>query len=88
MGHNGMSHAAKAMAVTAAQLIDDPDLVARARDEFAQATDGYTYRAPIPEGGEPPKLHGCATCWTLHQHPARNRELIGIIASVAVTTRQ
>lgn len=55
IGHKGMLHAAKAMAIAAAEIVDDPDLLARARDEFQRATDGYTYRAPIPEGAEPPK---------------------------------
>ncbi len=55
IGHKGMLHAAKAMAITAAQLIDDPDLLAKARAEFEEQTDGYTYKAPIPEGTVPPK---------------------------------
>jgi len=55
IGHKGMLHAAKAMAITAAQIVDDPDLLARAKAEFAQATDGYEYRAAIPEGAEPPQ---------------------------------
>ena len=50
-----MLHAANAMALTAAQLVDDPDLLARARAEHDQSTAGYAYRAPVPEGAEPPK---------------------------------
>ncbi len=57
IGHKGMMHAAKAMAIVAAQLIDDPDLLKQAKDEFARVTEGYTYKAPIPEGAEPPKPH-------------------------------
>jgi hypothetical protein len=37
-----MMHAAKAMAATAAQLIDDPALLAQAKVEFEQITDGST----------------------------------------------
>jgi aminobenzoyl-glutamate utilization protein B len=55
IGHKGMLHAAKAMAITASELVDDPDLLARAQAEFRQATAGYTYRAPIPEGAQPPQ---------------------------------
>jgi aminobenzoyl-glutamate utilization protein B len=55
IGHKGMLYAAQAMAITAAELIDNPDLLAKARDEYCQATSGYTYRAPIPEGATPPK---------------------------------
>ncbi len=57
IGHKGMMHAAKAMAVTAAQLIDDPALLAQAKVEFEQATGDFTYKAAIPEGAEPPKPH-------------------------------
>jgi aminobenzoyl-glutamate utilization protein B len=55
IGHKGMLHAAKAMAITAAELFADPDLLARAQDEFRQSTAGYEYRAPIPEGARPPQ---------------------------------
>lgn len=57
IGHKGMMHAAKAMAITAAQLVDDSELLQKAKDEFTTSTDGYTYEAPIPEGTEPPKPH-------------------------------
>jgi hypothetical protein len=47
-----MMHAAKAMAITAAQLIDDPDLLAQAKAEFKEQTTGYEYCAAIPNGAE------------------------------------
>jgi aminobenzoyl-glutamate utilization protein B len=55
IGHKGMLHAAKAMAITAAELVNDPALLARAKDEFASATEGYEYHAAIPEGATPPQ---------------------------------
>jgi aminobenzoyl-glutamate utilization protein B len=57
IGQKGMMHAAKAMAITAAQLIDDPDLLTQAQAEFKEQTSGYEYRAAIPEGAVPPKPH-------------------------------
>ncbi|MFN8517135.1 MAG: amidohydrolase [Thermomicrobiales bacterium] len=47
IGHKGMLHAAKAMAMTAARLHADPTLVEKARTEFQQATGGRPYRAPL-----------------------------------------
>lgn len=52
-----MLHAAKAMAVTAAQLIDDPELLAQAKAEFEERTAGFTYTPAIPDDAEPPKPH-------------------------------
>jgi aminobenzoyl-glutamate utilization protein B len=49
-----MLYAAKAMAVTAARLVAEPDRLARAREEFARATDGRRYASPLPEGLAPP----------------------------------
>ena len=54
IGHKGMMHAAKVMAVTAAELVDNPDVLDRARKEHQEATGGRPYRAPIPEGMPPP----------------------------------
>ncbi len=49
IGHKGMIHAAKALAVTAARLILDPDLIGAAKTEFTQSTAGRPYQSPIPE---------------------------------------
>ena len=57
MRHKGMLHAARAMAVTAAQLIDDSNMSAQANVEFEQATGDVTCKAAIPEGAELPKPH-------------------------------
>ena len=54
IGHKGMIHAAKAMAITAASLHDDPSLLNRARDDHREMTGGRAYRAPLAEGAAPP----------------------------------
>ena len=48
IGHKGMIHAAKAMAMTAADFYLDPELRARARTEFEASTAGRPYQCPIP----------------------------------------
>ncbi len=48
IGHKGMIHAAKAMAMTAADFYLDPELRAKARAEFAASTAGRPYQCPIP----------------------------------------
>jgi len=53
IGHKGMLHAAKAMAITAADTIRDPSLIALARAEFIEATKGRPYRCPVPEDVPP-----------------------------------
>jgi aminobenzoyl-glutamate utilization protein B len=55
IGHKGMLHAAKVMAVTAAELHRDPSIIARAHDEYVESTGGKPYKAPLPEGAVPPK---------------------------------
>lgn len=54
IGHKGMIHAAKAMAITGAELFTNPEILAKARDEFEQATDGQPYRCPLPPDLAPP----------------------------------
>ncbi len=54
IGHKGMLHAAKALALTGAMLVNDPALVERARAEHAEATGSKAYRTPLPEGVQPP----------------------------------
>ncbi|MEJ7837954.1 MAG: amidohydrolase [Thermomicrobiales bacterium] len=48
IGHKGMLHAAKGMAITAADFYLDPALRQQARDEFTASTDGRPYVCPIP----------------------------------------
>ncbi len=54
IGHKGMLHAAKAMAITAVDAILDPDLITRAKAEFEEATAGRAYQCPIPDHVQPP----------------------------------
>jgi aminobenzoyl-glutamate utilization protein B len=53
IGHKGMLHAAKAMAITAADFIVDPALLERAKAEFVASTKGRPYQCPIPAGVQP-----------------------------------
>ena len=54
IGQRGMVVAAKAMALTAADLFASPQLVADARKEFDRQLEGKRYRSFIPEGQKPP----------------------------------
>ncbi len=53
IGAKGMLHAAKAMALTAFDLMTKPDLLAAAQEEFKEATKGKTYVSPLPDGAMP-----------------------------------
>jgi aminobenzoyl-glutamate utilization protein B len=61
IGHKGMLHAAKTMALVAVDLFADPQHLARARLEFEQATRENPYSSPIPDHVQPPQ----------HPNPAR-----------------
>lgn len=56
IGHKGMLHAAKGMAITAAEFITDPELLQAAKDEFAESTKGRPYACPIPADVKPRKV--------------------------------
>jgi len=56
IGHKGMLHAAKGMAITAAEFITDPALLQAAKDEFAESTKGRPYTCPIPADVQPRKV--------------------------------
>ncbi len=49
IGSKGMLFAAKAMAMTGLDLLRDPDLLAKAGDEFAEARGGVTYKSALPD---------------------------------------
>ena len=49
IGHKGMMHAAKIMALAAIDLFLDPAHLAKAREEFEQATQDQPYTTPLPE---------------------------------------
>jgi aminobenzoyl-glutamate utilization protein B len=58
--HKGMVLAAKAMAATAADVLRNPDLVARAKAELKERTGGRAYRCPIPDDVTPDDLRAKA----------------------------
>jgi aminobenzoyl-glutamate utilization protein B len=49
IGHKGMMHAAKVMAVTAVELYSDSNHLVKIREEFETKTKGKPYVPPIPE---------------------------------------
>jgi aminobenzoyl-glutamate utilization protein B len=54
--HKGMIHAAKIMGATAASLLADGQLLAKARDEFDERISQRPYDCPIPDGVLAPPL--------------------------------
>jgi aminobenzoyl-glutamate utilization protein B len=54
IGHKGMLHAAKTLAIAAAGFILDPAMLQAAKDEFAASTVGRPYQCPIPAHVPPP----------------------------------
>ena len=48
MAHKGMVYAAKVMAASAIDALEDPDIIRRAKAEFVQRTGGRKYDPPIP----------------------------------------
>jgi len=55
IGHKGMLHAAKGMAITAAEFVLNPALLQEAKEEFAASTAGRPYQCPIPAEVQPRK---------------------------------
>ncbi len=53
IGHKGMLHAAKALAITMVDLFEDEEARAAIRAEFDEKTEGFIYEAYIPEGPPP-----------------------------------
>ena len=47
--HKAFAHAAKSLAATGLDLILDPDLLATAKAEWLEKTEGRPYQCPIPE---------------------------------------
>ena len=54
IGHKGMMHAAKIMAVAAMALYNNPDHLVQIWEEFERHTGGKPYVSPIPENVDPP----------------------------------
>jgi aminobenzoyl-glutamate utilization protein B len=56
IGHKGMIIAAKALALTGADLFSDRQSVLDAKADFRRQMEGKTYKSVIPVGQKPP-LH-------------------------------
>ncbi|MGD0361354.1 MAG: amidohydrolase [Bryobacteraceae bacterium] len=54
IGQKGMLVAAKALAVTGADLLANPQLIQDARQDFTRQLAGKTYKSEIPAGQKPP----------------------------------
>ena len=53
IGTRGMMLAARALALTALDLMTKPEILTAAREEFEKATEGKTYITPLPEDTRP-----------------------------------
>jgi aminobenzoyl-glutamate utilization protein B len=54
IGQKGMIEAAKALAITGADLFSDHQLVLAAKADFGRQIQGKTYQSVIPQGQKPP----------------------------------
>ena len=54
LAHKGMEHAAKVMAATAANLLQDPALIAQAKADHATRLAATPFENPIPAEAQPP----------------------------------
>ncbi|MFB9950585.1 M20 family metallopeptidase [Rhizobium puerariae] len=55
--HKAMAHAAKALATTGLSLMTTPGLLAAAKAEWADKTEGQAYTCPIPDHVTPGSVH-------------------------------
>jgi len=58
IGHKGMAYAAKALAMTAVDLFEDPVLVEAINKEFKERKGDYEYKAMVPYGPPPINWQG------------------------------
>ncbi len=56
IGHKGLTYASKAMAMTMADLFENPELVEKVKAEYKERKGDEVYKAIIPEG--PPPIDG------------------------------
>lgn len=56
--HKSMLHAAKALALTALDVVHSPELLAQAKAELQEKTGGKPYVCPIPDDVVPPSQRG------------------------------
>ena len=53
MATKGMLYAAKVMAASAIDALEDPEIIRRAKEELLRRTGGKTYQPPIPAEIQP-----------------------------------
>ena len=53
MAHKGMIYAAKVIAASAIDVLEDPEIIRRAKEEFVRRTGGRPYASPIPADVKP-----------------------------------
>ena len=53
IGHKGLTYASKAMAMTMADLFENPELVAKVKAEYKERKGDEVYESIIPEGPPP-----------------------------------
>lgn len=56
IGHKGLTYASKAMAMTMADLFENPELLEKVKAEYRERKGDEVYKAIIPEG--PPPING------------------------------
>ena len=56
IGHKGLLHAAKIMALSAVDLLQDKTLLEKIQAEFEKATGGRAYQCPTPDDVMPPQF--------------------------------
>lgn len=49
LAHKGMLHAGKVMAATAVEMLGNPELLEKAKEELIQRRNGESYKSPLPE---------------------------------------
>ncbi len=54
IGHKGMLHAAKILTLSILELFTNPELLAKAKDEFKKRIAKTPYTSPLPEDWHPP----------------------------------
>ena len=54
IGHRGMLAAAKVLALSTVDFMQDSDLVRQAKEEFQTKTKDNPYQSPLPAGAQPP----------------------------------
>ena len=55
IGHKGMMHAAKIMALAAMEMYANPEHLVKVRAEFERSTGGKPYVPPVPAHINPPQ---------------------------------